>query len=76
MVNIHEAKTQFSRIVARAAAGETIVISRAGTPVVKVSAINTPITPRRLGFLEGEASIPHDFDEWGGVEIAELFDRG
>lgn len=75
-VNIHEAKTQLSRLVDRAARGEAFVIARAGKPLVKVSPIDAPAEPRRLGFLKGEIEVPDDFDRMGEREIAALFGIG
>lgn len=75
-VNIHEAKTHLSRLVARAANGESVVIARAGKPLVKVTAIDAPTAPKRLGFLEGEIAVPDDFDRMGAAEIAALFGAG
>lgn len=72
-VNIHEAKTQLSRLVDRAAKGEPFVIARAGKPLVKVSALDAPETPQRLGFLAGEIAVPADFDRMGESEIAAMF---
>jgi prevent-host-death family protein len=72
-VNIHEAKTQLSRLVDRAAKGEPFVIARAGKPLVKVSALDAPATPQRLGFLAGEIAVPDDFDQMGESEIAAMF---
>ena len=72
-VNIHEAKTHLSRLVDRAAKGEPFVIAKAGKPLVKVSALDAPATPQRLGFLAGEIAVPEDFDRMGEVEIAALF---
>lgn len=72
-VNIHEAKTQLSRLVYRAARGEAFVIAKAGKPLVKVSALDAPAEPRRLGFLAGEIEVPDDFDRMGEREIAALF---
>jgi prevent-host-death family protein len=72
-VNIHEAKTQLSRLVERAARGETFVIAKAGKPLVKVSAVEAPTEPQRLGFLKGEIEVPEDFDRMGEIEIAALF---
>ena len=72
-VNIHEAKTQLSRLVDRAAKGESVVIAKAGKPLVRVTAIDAPAAPRRLGFLEGEIAVPDDFDRMGEGEIAVLF---
>jgi len=74
-VNIHEAKTTFSRLVDAASAGETIVIAKAGTPVAKLTRLDTPQTaPKRLGFLEGLADVPDDFDTMMSDEIVAMFD--
>jgi prevent-host-death family protein len=75
-VNIHEAKTHLSKLVDRAAGGETVVIARAGKPLVRVSALDAPAEPRRLGFLASEVSVPDDFDRMGSEEIAALFGAG
>ena len=75
-VNIHEAKTQLSKLVDRAAKGESFVIAKAGRPLVKVAALDAPIAPRRLGFLAGEIAVPKDFDRMGAAEIAALFGTG
>lgn len=72
-VNIHEAKTQLSKLVDRAAKGEPFVIARAGRPLVKVSALEAPSAPRRLGFLAGEISVPDDFNRLGEDDIEALF---
>lgn len=74
MVNIHEAKTHFSRLVERAAEGETIVIAKAGRPVARLSGVGAPEVPTRLGFLAGEATIPDDFNEWAAPETVVLFE--
>lgn len=74
-VNIHEAKTQLSRLIERALAGESFVIAKAGKPVVKVMRLDAPTGAevRRLGFLRGAFSVPEDFDRMGEDEIAALF---
>lgn len=76
IVNIHEAKTQLSRLVDRAAKGKPFVIARAGKPLVKVSPIDAPAKPKRIGFLKGEIEVPEDFDRMGENEIAALFGTG
>lgn len=73
-VNIHEAKTHFSRLVDEAAHGEQIIIAKAGRPVAKLSAIDSPTSPSRMGFLSGQISFPDDFDTMGSDEIAAMFD--
>ena len=72
-VNIHEAKTQLSKLVERAAKGESFVIAKAGKPLVKVAALDAPAAPQRLGFLAGEIAVPDDFDRMGEADIAALF---
>jgi len=72
-VNIHEAKTQLSKLVDQAVKGKPFVIAKAGKPLVKVVALDTPVAPKRIGFLEGEISVPDDFDSMGSTEIAALF---
>jgi len=72
-VNIHEAKTQLSKLVDQAVKGEAFVIAKAGKPLVKVSGLKAPATPRRLGFLAGEIAVPDDFDRMGEADIATLF---
>jgi len=75
-VNIHEAKTQLSKLVDRAVKGETFVIAKAGKPLVKVVALDAPKTPRRLGFLKGAFTVPDDFNRMGRAAIAKLFGTG
>jgi prevent-host-death family protein len=77
-VNIHEAKTHLSRLVERAAKGEPFVIAKAGKPLVKVTALDTPTARqvRRLGFMAGQITVPDDFDRMGGIEIEGLFGGG
>jgi prevent-host-death family protein len=77
-VNIHAAKTQLSKLVDEAAKGEPFVIAKAGKPVVKVTALATPVgrQTRRLGFLKGQITVPDDFDRMGGKEIDEMFSGG
>jgi prevent-host-death family protein len=62
-VSIHEAKTHFSRLVARAEAGEEIIVRRGSKPVAKIVAYREPSTPRRPGALRGKIRIADDFDE-------------
>ena len=72
-VNIHEAKTHLSRLVDAAAKGEPFIIAKAGKPLVKVVPIDAPAAPRRLGFMEGEFTVPDDFDTMYQEEIEKMF---
>jgi len=74
-VNIHEAKTQLSKLIAKVEAGEPFVIARAGKPVARVSAIdNSEATPkRRIGFMEGQFKVPENIKDVGREEIEAMF---
>ena len=75
-VNIHDAKTQLSKLIAMAVAGQPFIIAKAGKPMVKVEAIvpEVPLRKSRLGGLAGKVSpIPDDFDTMFQDEIAEMF---
>ena len=63
MLNIHEAKTNFSRLVERAEHGEEIVIGRAGKPVARLVPYREATSPRTPGGWEGRVWIAPDFDE-------------
>lgn len=63
IVNIHEAKTHLSRLVERAAAGEEIIIGKAGRPMARLVAYTERKQPRRPGALKGAVWVADDFDE-------------
>ncbi len=80
-VNIHQAKTHFSRLLQRVADGEEVIIARAGVPVAKLVAIESNPKVRPLGFARGEVWVADDFDaplpdellkEFYGGELPEL----
>ncbi len=74
-VNMHEAKTRLSQLVARAAKGEAFIIAKAGKPVARVMAYDSPeqSQQKRNGFMAGEFTVPEDFDRMGQDEIVEMF---
>jgi prevent-host-death family protein len=75
-VNLHEAKTHLSRLVAEAVAGEEFVICKAGKPLVRVTRVegDTVLPRRRLGLLAGQCSVPDDFDAMAAGAIADSFE--
>lgn len=76
-VNIHEAKTQLSRFVEQAAAGDEIVIARAGKPVARlVSLLPVSAKSRELGLGKGRFAMPLVFDGLYADEIAKMFEQG
>ena len=62
-MNIHEAKTHFSKLIEEVERGEEIVIARAGKPVAKLVPVEADPPPRKLGFLKGQIWISEDFDD-------------
>jgi prevent-host-death family protein len=74
-INIHDAKTQLSRLVDEAANGKPFIIAKAGKPLVKVTALETPTgnKVRRLGFAAGQFSVPDDFNDLGSAQIEQMF---
>ncbi len=75
-VNIHDAKTQLSKLVEQAAKGESFIIAKAGKPMAKVIPLGKTETgtASRLGFMAGEIIIPDDFDQIGSEQIAVMFE--
>lgn len=61
-VNIYEAKTRLSQLVDKAAAGEDVVVSRHGKPLVRITRLEEPKRRVRFGFLAGQIQVPEDFD--------------
>jgi prevent-host-death family protein len=67
-VNIHEAKTNLSKLIERAQAGEEIIIAKAGRPVVRLLAVERPTenkgsNPQGFGCMAGQIWLAPDFDE-------------
>ena len=62
-VNIHEAKTHFSRLVNKAIAGEVIIIAKDHKPVAKLVQLNTVKCSRKFGSAKGKIKISQDFDK-------------
>jgi prevent-host-death family protein len=62
VVNVHQAKTELSKLLRRVARGEEIVIARAGKPVARLVPLATAPAPRQLGADDGQGWIADDFD--------------
>lgn len=74
-VNIHEAKTHLSRLVDRAAAGEEIIIAKAGKPMAKLVPLGLDLRPRQPGSMAGKIWMADDFDASLPSELlAEFYD--
>ena len=77
-VNIHEAKTNLSKLIQMAVDGHPFVIAKSGKPLVTVTAIEAPVDKpkQRIGFMMGRGSFPDDFDTMHQEEIERLFYDG
>lgn len=76
-VSVREARRHLRRLVEAATRVEAFIIARAGFPLVKFSAVSGLVAGARaprIGFLEGEAVIPRDFDELHAEDIRALFE--
>ena len=62
IVNVHQAKTHLSKLLARAAQGEEIIIGKSGKPVARLTAFDLNDKPRPLGLWKGKVKVAKDFD--------------
>jgi len=74
-VSVREAKTHLSKLLARVALGEEIVIARAGTPVARLIPVKSKRKQRHLGLAKGEVSVAGDFDAPLPADVEEDFYR-
>jgi prevent-host-death family protein len=75
-VSVYDAKTNLSRLLDRAAAGEEVVITRNGRPVAKLVPATPARRPRKLGTLKGSIRIGKDFDGPLPDAVLDAFDGG
>ena len=77
--NIHEAKTNLSRLLEEVQQGRPFIIAKAGRPIARVVSIEDseskpePKEKKRLGFLAVQIEVPEDFDRMGEEEILAMF---
>lgn len=62
VINIHEAKTNLSRIVEEVAAGAEVVIAKAGKPMARLVPLAAAPRSKKLGLLKGRIKVPDDFN--------------
>jgi len=72
-VNIHEAKTHFSKLLERVRLGEEVIVAKAGTPVARLVPVQAPPKQRQPGSMKGRIRIGDDFDEPLPPDIARAF---
>ena len=76
VVNMHEAKTTLSRLVADAIAGDDVVLAKAGKPMVRLVPVRQKMKPRKLGIWKGKVKLADDFDAPLPEELLDLFYNG
>ncbi len=75
-VNIYEAKTQLSKLVDQAAAGDDVVIGRGGKPVARITRLTPAKRPIRFGVLKGKVRVAADFDAPLPADVQAAFTGG
>lgn len=73
--NVHEAKTNLSKLLERTADGEEIIIARAGVPVARLVPFITPVAERPLGTERGAVLIADDFDAPLSPDLLDAFEQ-
>jgi len=73
-INVHDAKTRFSRLLRRVAAGEEITIANRGNPVARLVPVETEKTTRKLGAFRDQINIPDNFDAPLPENVMKLFE--
>ena len=74
IVNIHQAKTQLSRLIERVCAGEEIIIARGGKPVARLAPLLKSAKPRTPGLLKGKIWVAKDFNAPLPDDLLDLFE--
>lgn len=74
-INIHDAKTNLSKLIQKTLAGEDVIIAKAGKPVAKLVAYKEKLKPRKFGLWKGKVFVPDNFDD-EDEEINKLFYEG
>ena len=72
VINIHEAKTNLSKLIEQAVAGSDVIIAKAGKPVARLVGYKKTLKPRKLGLWKGKVWISDDFND-EDEEINEMF---
>jgi prevent-host-death family protein len=61
-VNIHQAKTNLSKLIKKVVNGEEVIIAKGNIPLAKLVRLNSPVPKRKLGSAKGSINISSDFD--------------
>ena len=72
--NVHEAKSQLSKLIEAVQDGETVTIAKAGKPVAVLGPLRARAIPRRRGLLRGQIQLGPEFDEPLPADVVEAFE--
>jgi len=72
-INIHQAKTNFSKLILKAQSGEEVIIAKAGKPIIRLVPIVPPPKPRTPGSAKGKITIAPDFTAPLPTDVIEDF---
>lgn len=75
IINIHDAKTNLSRLLEEVQKGKPFIIAKSGRPIARVTRFEAPASSqmKRVGFLSGQIEVPDDFDRMGEDEVLSMF---
>lgn len=76
IVNVHQAKSQLSKLIEQAESGEDVVIARAGKPAVRLIAFTMPGKERKAGIWRNQVTVAEDFDTLPDDVMAAFEGRG
>ena len=74
-INVHQAKTHLSRLLEEVAAGQEIIIAKAGKPIARLVSLRAASKKRQLGILKGELTVSPDFDAPLPDAVLEAFEE-
>ncbi len=74
-INIHQAKTQFSKLVDAACHGKEVIIAKAGVPVARLVPFEEKTPKRKLGVLKGKIRVSKDFDDSLPSDLLDAFEE-
>ena len=74
-INIHQAKTQFSKLIATVEKGDEVIIARYGKPVARLVPFQKKTAPRKPGSAKGKFTVPPDFFEPLPDDIIDAFEQ-
>ena len=73
-VNVHDAKTHFSKLLARVEKGQTLTIARNGVPIAELRPIDRKRPERHIGELKGRIEVAADFNAPLPAEVLAAFE--